>query len=101
MEKAGFSVRVDDRTDLVPIKQQLGVPPRLYSCHTAVIDGRVVEGHVPADVIQRYLAAGAPGQGLGVPGMPPGSPGMPSLNPQPYDVFTFDGAEIGVFASLR
>lgn len=97
MKQAGFSVRVDDRTDLLPIKQKLGVPPRLYSCHTAVIGGKVVEGHVPADVVQRYLDAGSPGQGLGVPGMPPGSPGMPSLNPKPYDVFSFDGMAVDVF----
>lgn len=97
MEKAGFSVRVDNRSDLLPIKQKLGVPPRLYSCHTAVIDGKVVEGHVPADAVQRYLDAGAPGDGLGVPGMPPGSPGMPSLNPKPYDVFAFDGMAVEVF----
>lgn len=97
MEEAGFSVRVDDRTDLVQIKQKVGVPPRLYSCHTAVIDGKVVEGHVPADAVQRYLDAGAPGDGLGVPGMPPGSPGMPSLNPKPYDVFAFEGMAVEVF----
>lgn len=97
MEEAGFSVRVEDHTDLVQVKQNLGVPPRLYSCHTAVIDGKVVEGHVPADAVQRYLDAGAPGDGLGVPGMPPGSPGMPSLNPKPYDVFAFDGMAVEVF----
>lgn len=97
MQEAGFSVRVNDRTDLVQIKQEMGVPQRLYSCHTAVIDGKVVEGHVPADVVRRYLDAGAPGDGLGVPGMPPGSPGMPSLNPQPYDVFSFDGMAVDVF----
>lgn len=97
MEEAGFSIRVEDRTDLMPVKLDLGVPPRVYSCHTAVVEGKVIEGHVPADVVQRYLTSGAPGRGLGVPGMPPGSPGMPSLNPQPYDVFTFDGMTVEVF----
>lgn len=97
MQEAGYSVRVNDRTDLVQIKQEMSVPQRLYSCHTAVIDGKVVEGHVPADAIRRYLDAGAPGDGLGVPGMPPGSPGMPSQNPQPYDVFSFDGTATEVF----
>lgn len=100
MEEAGFSVRVHNRTDLVQIKQKAGVPPRLYSCHTAVIGGKVVEGHVPASAVRRYLDEGAPGDGLGTPGMPPGSPGMPSLNPKPYDVFSFDGMAVEVFAHV-
>lgn len=97
MRDSGYTVRVEERTDLMPVKMELGVPQRLYSCHTGVIDGKVVEGHVPADVVRRYLDAGAPGDGLGVPGMPPGSPGMPSLNPKPYDVFSFDGMAVDVF----
>jgi len=100
MQEAGFSVRVNDRTDLVQIKQRVGVPPRLYSCHTAVIGGKVVEGHVPASAVRQYLDAGAPGDGLGTPGMPPGSPGMPSLNPKPYDVFAFDGMAVEVFQHI-
>lgn len=100
MREAGYTVRVEERTDLMPVKMELGVPQRLYSCHTSVVDGKVVEGHVPADVVRRYLDARAPGDGLGVPGMPPGSPGMPSLNPQPYDVFSFDGTATEVFQHI-
>lgn len=99
MKEAGFSLRVENRTDLVMLKQQLGIPPTMFSCHTAVIGGQVVEGHVPASTVQRYLSAGAPGEGLAVPGMPPGSPGMPSLNPKPYDVYSFDGGRTSVFES--
>ena len=100
MEEAGFAVRVEDRTDLVALKRDLGVPASLFSCHTAVVDGRVVEGHVPASTVRRYLAAGSPGEGLSVPGMPAGSPGMPSSRPQSYDVFTFDGSSrVSVFES--
>lgn len=97
MEEAGFSVEVEDRLDMVALKQQLGVPPNMFSCHTAVIEGKVVEGHVPASTVEKYLAGGSPGEGLAVPGMPPGSPGMPSLSPQPYDVFTFESDRTTVY----
>lgn len=90
MRDAGFTVRSVDREDMGAVKQELGVPRELSSCHTAVIDGKVVEGHVPAEEVRRWLDAGAPGAGLAVPGMPAGSPGMPSPTPEPYDVLTFD-----------
>lgn len=99
MEQAGFSVEVKDRHDVVALKQRLGVPTEMFSCHTAVINGKVVEGHVPASTVERYLADGSPGDGLAVPGMPPGSPGMPSLSPQPYEVFTFEGDRTTVYES--
>jgi hypothetical protein len=72
------------------VKAKHGVPPALRSCHTALVGGYVVEGHVPADVISRLLKEKPPVTGVAVPGMPPGSPGMESRNPQPYDVLTFD-----------
>lgn len=90
MEAAGFDVRVEEEPDLAGLKRELGVPPRLHACHTAVVDGKVIEGHVPASTVRRYLSSGAPGRGLAVPGMPAGSPGMPSPRPEPYDVLAFD-----------
>jgi len=66
------------------------VPPPLRECHTAIIDGYVIEGHVPVDAIARLLKEKPPVIGLSVPGMPPGSPGMESPNPQPYSVLAFD-----------
>ncbi len=64
----------------------------LEGCHTAEVDGYVVEGHVPADVIDRLLAERPEGvKGLAVPGMPVGSPGMEGPNPEPYNVIAFDG----------
>ena len=66
------------------------MPQRLYSCHTAVIDGYVIEGHVPADLIKRILKERPVIVGLAVPGMPVGSPGMEGPRPEPYEVFTFD-----------
>ncbi len=82
--------------DLAAIKQQHGIDPKLESCHTAIVDGYLIEGHVPADVIRDFLKQSPKDAvGLAVPGMPIGSPGMetPGRAPQPYNVlaFTRDG----------
>jgi len=78
--------------DLIPIKRKLGVPRALQSCHTAVVEGYVIEGHVPADVIDRVLRERPSVVGLAVPGMPVGSPGMeaPGQAPERYQVLAFD-----------
>ena len=76
MEENGFTVKIEDHEDMNPIKQKLGVEPRLASCHTAVIDGYVFEGHIPASDIKNFLADPRDFKGLAVPGMPMGSPGM-------------------------
>ena len=72
------------------VKIKYKVPERLYSCHTAVVQSYVIEGHVPADLIHRLLKEKPPLAGLAVVGMPIGSPGMEGPNPQPYDVISFD-----------
>lgn len=66
------------------------MPQKLYSCHTALIEGYVIEGHVPADVIKRLVKEKPAVLGLAVPGMPIGSPGMEGGKPEPYAVLTFD-----------
>ncbi len=77
MEKAGFTIHVEDRQDLGAIKAQHKISSNMQSCHTAVIDGYFFEGHVPADDVKRLLTEKpADAAGLLVPGMPVGSPGM-------------------------
>lgn len=78
--------------ELQAIKERLGVPSSLRSCHTATVNGYVIEGHVPADVIRRYLAEAPQMAGLSVPEMPVGSPGMEmeGRDAQPYDIVAFD-----------
>lgn len=71
----GFSVNDHVEPNMSAVKRRLGVAPRLASCHTGVIDGKFVEGHVPAEQIQ-LLAKRPDLRGLAVPGMPMGSPGM-------------------------
>ncbi len=91
LEQAGFTVVGHDVDDVVPIKRQHRVPPALESCHTAIVDAYVVEGHVPADVIQRLLRERPKVAGIAVAGMPAGSPGMefPDARRQPYNVMAF------------
>jgi hypothetical protein len=91
LERAGFTVVGHDVDDLASIKRQHRVPPTLESCHTAIVDAYVVEGHVPADVIQRLLRERPKVAGIAVAGMPAGSPGMefPDARTQPYNVMAF------------
>jgi hypothetical protein len=92
LEKNGFTVdkKVLFGSSFAENKKKLGVPDRLRSCHTAVVEGYVIEGHVPADLIHKVLKEKPPIVGLAVPGMPVGSPGMEGTKPEPYEVFTFD-----------
>jgi hypothetical protein len=69
-------VKPSDVPDLRPIRQRFGVPEKLGSCHTAVVDGYILEGHVHAREIRRLLKERPSARGLSVPGMPVGSPGM-------------------------
>jgi len=91
MKANGFAVTVRDVENLTPIKAEAGVPGRLQSCHTAIVAGYAIEGHVPADLIKKFLAEKPKLAGLAVPGMPVGSPGMEQgTTKQPYEVLTFD-----------
>ncbi|GMQ89690.1 MAG: DUF411 domain-containing protein [Gammaproteobacteria bacterium] len=90
MERNGFSVTVNDVNDVMPVKTRNGVPTRLTSCHTALVGGYVVEGHVPAQDIQRLLQERPEIKGLAVPGMVLGSPGMDIPSKDRYQVLSFD-----------
>ncbi len=91
MKAEGFTVTVENRNDLTSFKRQHGVTRELESCHTGVIDGIVVEGHVPADLVRKVLRDKPAGvRGIAVPGMPLGSPGMEADVKQRYTVYTFD-----------
>lgn len=88
MESAGFRVEAKNRVNLNTIKEEFGISRKYQSCHTAVSDGFFFEGHIPAEVVQKFLTEKPPGAiGLAVPGMPVGSPGMEVGDKQvPYDV---------------
>ena len=93
LEANGFAAKVRGMNDLSQEKMIAGVPEDLTACHAALVDGYVIEGHVPAIAIDRLLAERPEIQGLAVPGMPAGSPGMPDPNPERYDVYAFRQGE--------
>lgn len=91
-QKSGYAVTLLDDPNMAAVKQRLGVPPELASCHTAQIGEYVVEGHVPLDQVARMLRGRPSGlRGIAVPGMPLGSPGMevPGGTKEPYQVIAF------------
>ena len=104
LRKAGFTATVTDVEDMTAIKTKHRVPSHARSCHTGLVNGYVVEGHVPAKDVQRMLMERPAIVGIAVPGMPIGSPGMEvaGVKPHPYDVLAFDKAgDTRVFASYR
>ena len=102
MEGNGYTVQVKNVNDLTKVKRDHQVPPQLQSCHTAVVDGYVIVGHVSIAEIERLLEERPSIAGLAVPGMPVGSPGMEvdGAAAQHYDVIAFDEeGQTQVFAS--
>jgi hypothetical protein len=102
LQNEGFQIKTVDMSydQLNALKKQHGVPPQLNSCHTGLVGDYVIEGHVPGDIILRFLKEKPDVAGIGVPGMPVGSPGMPGAL-QPYDVFTFDRkGQVKVYAHV-
>jgi len=100
---AGFRVVeiIHDAADMSEVKRDLGVPRGLWSCHTNVVDGYAVEGHVPVDVIKTLLVDRPEFSGVALPGMPAGSPGMTGSKDSMWTFTGFaDGVEPHVFARL-
>ena len=98
VEAGGLRVEVHEMDDMSPIRDRYGVPGALASCHTAVVSGYAIEGHVPAADIVRLLKERPKVRGLAVPGMVPGSPGMDQGPPQHYATLAFDERGYRVFA---
>ena len=98
MTASGFKVIAHDTSNMQAVKTRLGVPDGMASCHTSVVNGYVIEGHVPAADIQRLLRDKPKVAGLAVPGMVMGSPGMEGGRSDPYNVVTFGTGASTVFA---
>ena len=101
LKAEGFSVTVTEVADTASVRQRLGQPDTYGSCHTAVMDGYVIEGHLPALEVRKLLASRPLALGLAVPGMPVGSPGMEmGARRDRYKVLLLDRAgRASVFAS--
>lgn len=101
MREAGFTVKEVIEPDMSDLKSKLGVPKAMQSCHTARIDGYVVEGHVPADAIHRMLAERPGFVGVAAPGMPAGSPGMEGGEAEVYQLYLFNAENSREFGKWR
>lgn len=90
MQKSGFKVNVHNVRDVTPMREKAGVPDEMASCHTAIVGGYAIEGHVPAADVARLLRERPKATGIAVPGMVQGSPGMEQgRGKDPYDVILF------------
>jgi hypothetical protein len=91
VKAAGFKTVVHEDEDMETVKNSLGVPGDVRSCHTAQVGKYLIEGHVPAADVRKLLASKPDAAGLAAPGMPDSSPGMavPGQPHQPYDVLLF------------
>ena len=100
MQAHGFTATTTDMPDVTPVKIAHHVPAAAASCHTTVVGGYVIEGHVPVEDVRRLLKERPAIAGLAAPGMPAGSPGMDVPNSPSYDVVAFDkNGKTTVFAT--
>ena len=102
LEKNGFKVDVKPTNDLAEISRNAGVPEDLEGCHTMFVDGYVVDGHVPVEIIRKLLAEKPAIAGITLPGMPSGSPGMVGQKTETWTIYavTKDGKPPKVFVTV-
>lgn len=84
--REGWTVVTVDKLDMTTFKADMGIPVEAASCHTAIVDGYFVEGHVPLEAVERLLSERPDIDGIALPGMPPGSPGMAGAKQGPFEV---------------
>lgn len=103
LRQHGFTVKTVDMDDLTLIKRKYGVPGMLEGCHTTVIDGYAIEGHVPIKTIRRLLSERPPissqFKGISLPGMPAGSPGMGGEKSEPFVIYAISEGQLRVYAT--
>lgn len=95
----GFIVEIEETGDLAGLRAKRGVPEALAGCHTILVDGYVIEGHVPASAVEKLLTERPMVKGISVPGMPAGSPGMDGVRTEPLIVYVIDEGMPRVFMS--
>jgi hypothetical protein len=97
LRKHGYTVVSMPTDDMAAVKEEHGVPQAAWSCHTAIIDGYIVEGHVPIEAIEDLLAQRPSIDGIALPAMPAGSPGMPGVKAEPFEILAIDDEAITPF----
>jgi hypothetical protein len=101
LQKNGFEVEVKPTNELAQISSDAGVPPKLEGCHTMLVDGYVVDGLVPVDIVQKLLTERPAVTGITLPGMPTGAPGMGGTKTSSFVIYAFtkDGKAPTVYAT--
>ena len=98
LRSAGWNVEVVPTGDLAALKKRAGVPDALQGCHTTMVGGYAVEGHVPVAAVQRMLKEKPAIRGIALPGMPSGSPGMAGPKTEPFRVLSFGAGGTKLYA---
>lgn len=99
LKQEGYTVEGVQENDLSGVKAKYNIPQHLQSCHTSLVEGYVVEGHIPVGVIKKLLEKKPTIAGIALPGMPSGSPGMPGMKHAPFQIhaISLDGTDAGIF----
>lgn len=100
LRRHGYEIRTEVLDDLEPVRADNDVPSAAASCHTVVVDGYAVEGHVPIEAIDKMLTQRPPVDGIGIPGMPTNAPGMGEPDGRPIDVISFVDGNIKPYMTL-
>lgn len=96
----GFEVTVVPTNDLATLNEKYGIPSELQGCHLSLINGRAIGGHVPVDIVKRFLSEKPSNTAISIPGMPAGGPGMmPGEKTGPYTVYSISGGSSSVYAT--
>jgi hypothetical protein len=101
LRQNGYTVIVKNSANLALINRQYGVPDQLESCHTALIDGYVIEGHVPIEFVSRLLSERPAIRGISIPDMPVGLPGMEGDKEGPITVYEFSDGQPAVYGTVE
>jgi len=99
LREHGYTVRSILTDDMASVKAERGLPQSTWSCHTAVVAGYAVEGHVPVEAIEDLLAERPAIDGIALPEMPPGSPGMAGVKEAPFEILAVRDGETSAFGS--
>lgn len=100
LQEEGVTVEEVMVDDTATIKEEHGIPEELWSCHTTIVDGYYIEGHVPIDVVLRLLDERPAIDGIALPGMPSGSPGMDGEKDEPWVIYAITGDRFEEFVTL-
>jgi len=100
LKKKGFSVQIIQVDDVTPVKDELSIPQEVRSCHTIKVGKYFIEGHVPVEIVRKFLSEAPDADGIALPGMPSGAPGMPGSKMGPFIIYTVKNGSYEEYARV-